>query len=306
MKGSTSYRTVMMYVPQGVKSAMERVPEKYYNGLTEIRVRSSGPVYFVYPDKILFLRKNGMLTAAYSRDECVEASPGDIAAAVDRLCHYSFHSCTRQLKEGFFVVENGVRVGVAGIYSDGDEHILKEISSLNFRITRNVVGCADSLFTVCFEKNVLICGGVNSGKTTLLRDYCRLTGNLKKVSLIDERNEIACVSGGRVQNDVGLLTDILVNCERSAGILSAVRTLSPDMIFCDEIATAADSEAILSGTGCGVGITATAHARNTEELYKRRELRAILDENVFDYLVFLKGSSSPCEIREIKRLGHGF
>lgn len=305
MTGSTSYRTIMTYVPQGIRCIMERVSEKYLRSLTEIRLRSSGPVYFVYPDKILFLRKNGALTPSYSRDECVEASPGNISEAVDRLCHYSFHSCTKQLKEGFFVVENGVRVGIAGLYSDGAEHILKEISSLNFRITRNVTGCAEGLFTICFEKNVLICGGVNSGKTTLLRDYCRLTGNLKKVSLIDERNEVACVSGGRVQNDVGLLTDTLVNCSRSAGIVSAVRTLSPDMIFCDEISSAEDSEAILSGVGCGVGFTATAHARNSEELYKRRELEPLLEENVFDYLVFLRGSSSPCEIREIKRQGHG-
>lgn len=305
MTGSTSYRTVLMYVPQGIKSIMERVADKHHRGLTEVRLRSFGPVCYVYPDKILFLRKDGMLTPSYSREECAELSSGDIAQTVDRLCHYSFHSCTKQLKEGFFVVENGVRVGVAGIYSDGDGHILKDISSLNFRITRNVTGCAEGLFTICFEKNVLICGGVNSGKTTLLRDYCRLTGNLKKVALIDERNEVACVSGGRAQNDVGLLTDTLVNCQRSAGILSAVRTLSPDMIFCDEIATAGDSEAILSGIGCGVGFTATAHARNAEELYKRRELKALIDENVFDYLVFLRGSSSPCEIREIKRLSHG-
>lgn len=295
----------MTYVPKGIKGIMERVSERYLGRLTEVRFRLGGPVYFVYPDKIFFLRKNGMLSSSYNADECIQLSPGDIAETVDRLSHYSFHSCTKQLKEGFFVVENGVRVGAAGIYSDGAEHILKEISSLSFRIARNVVGCAEGLFTICFEKNVLICGGVNSGKTTLLRDYCRLTGNLKKISLIDERNEIACVSGGRVQNDVGLLTDVLVNCERSAGILSAVRTLSPDMIFCDEIATSADAAAILSGLGCGVGITATAHAKNSEELYKRRELKELLDENVFDYLVFLRGSSSPCEIREIKRQSHG-
>ncbi|MDE7363678.1 MAG: Flp pilus assembly complex ATPase component TadA, partial [Ruminococcus sp.] len=147
---------------------------------------------------------------------------------------------------------------------------------------------------------VLICGNVNSGKTTVLRDLCRLIGNQRKVTLVDERNEISYFHNGTVCNDVGTLTNILVGCKRADGIISAVRTLSPDYIFCDEISTYEDAEAIMCGIGCGVRFCATVHAENYADLLKRPVAEKIM--GVFRYAVFLKGSANPGEIAEIRRI----
>ncbi|MDE5556128.1 MAG: stage III sporulation protein AA, partial [Ruminococcus sp.] len=130
-----------------------------------------------------------------------------------------------------------------------------------------------------------------------------ICGNNFKVSLIDERNEISSVSGGIPENDVGVLTDVLVGCRRADGIISAVRTLSPDMIFCDEISTSEDSEAILRAFGCGVRFTATVHAENYENLIRRYAIRPLLENGVFEYAVFLEGMG---KIREIRRIGRCF
>ncbi|MDE7136900.1 MAG: stage III sporulation protein AA, partial [Ruminococcus sp.] len=107
-------------------------------------------------------------------------------------------------------------------------------------------------------------------------------------------------------NDVGVLTDVLGGCKRSVGIISAVRTLSPDMIFCDEISETEDSEAILQAFGCGVNFAATVHAENYENLMKRTAIKPLLESGVFDYAVFLEGSGFPGKIREIRRLKNAF
>ncbi len=307
MTDSTSYEIISSYVTESVRTAMQAVNADEKKA-TEIRLRCERAVSYVYPDKIKYLTKNGKLTDNYSDSECVAVTASEIRQIVEKLCHFSVYSCTRELHEGYFVLKGGIRVGVAGTYSDTAGQTINNFSSLNFRIARCVKNCSAQIFEKIFpdRSSVLICGGVNSGKTTVLRDLCRLCGNSLKVSLIDERNEISSSYGGIAENDVGVSTDILVGCKRSAGIISAVRTLSPDMIFCDEISEKEDSDAILQAFGCGVNFAATVHAENYENLMKRIAVKPLIETGVFDYAVFLEGSCFPGKVREIRRLKNAF
>ena len=304
MKVSTSFETIISYMPEKLRRLLNDIPRDKLDGLMEVRLRAGGPVYLVYSDKIYYLRSDGGLSALYNVGS-FKVGAAVIKDIVERLCHYSVHSCGKQLLQGYFVVENGVRVGVSGAYSSAVQPSLTEFTSLNFRVSRCVESCADELFAAYYDKNIIICGGVNSGKTTLLRDMCRLTGNFRKTVLIDERNEISCLRFGVPQNDVGAMTDIISNCSRSAGIISAVRTLSPEVIVCDEIASTEDSEAIISGIGCGVRFIVTAHGSSYDELMRRREISGLIESGAFDAVVFLKGATAPSKIREIKRLRNG-
>ncbi len=299
MQECTSYKIIADYLPEKIRRAMLNIGRNEQEKLSEIRLFGGRAVAYIYPDKAVYLTNSG-LTSNFRNTSVIVADSDDISKTVDSLSHYSFHSCTRELQQGFFVLKNGIRVGISGMYSSNG--IITEITGLNFRMARNVCGSADSIYSLIYAENlgVLICGSVNSGKTTVLRDLCRLVGNRKKVTLVDERNEISYVHNGTATNDVGALTDILVGCSRADGITSAVRTLSPDYIFCDEISTDEDSEAILSGIGCGVSFCATIHARNYADLMKRPIARKITD--AFDYAVFLKGADNPSEIAEIRRL----
>ncbi|WP_294412051.1 hypothetical protein [uncultured Ruminococcus sp.] len=305
MQGSTSFETITSYFPDKLRRLLLNIPRDKLSGLMEVRLRAGGAMYLVYSDKISFILSDGGLSSYYNDKEIYNVTAADVKETVERLCHYSLHSCGKQLSQGYFVVENGVRVGVSGAYSSTDKSVLREFTSLNFRVSRCVEGCADEIFASNYDKNIIICGGVNSGKTTILRDICRITGSVRKCALIDERNEIACLYDGVPQNDVGAVTDIISNCSRSAGIISAVRTLSPEVIVCDEIASMSDSEAIISGIGCGVRFIVTAHGTCYDELIKRRELAYLIESGLFDVVVFLRGASAPSKIREIKRLKNG-
>jgi len=283
---------------------MGAVPLSERAMLSEVRLRCGRPAAFTYPDGSRYLTHSGHLTMCAGNTECITVKPETLTAAVDALCSYSVHSRSRELREGWFVLPGGVRVGVTGTSSETAEGTLRDYSSLNFRIAREVRGCAEEIFRRCgYRAGILVCGGVNSGKTTVLRDLCRLCGSVCKTALIDERNEIAACSGGLPTSDVGIMTDVLTGCKRSKGILSAVRTMSPEMIFCDEIATPEDAEAILSAHGSGVRFAATIHAGSFEELMTRDIARRLIDAGVFTYAVILRGSGEPSAVSEIRRLG---
>lgn len=303
MTDSTSYEVIAEYLTAGIRSAYLSVRQFERQSVSELRLNSGRAAAMVFPDKIMYLTNSG-LTANPRNTSAVTVMPTDISSIVDSLSHYSIHSCTRQLRDGVFVLRKGVRVGLSGSFNS--EGCMTDITGLNFRISRNIQGCADEVYKLVSQscQGIVICGGVNSGKTTILRDLCRTVGNMHKAVLVDERNEIACTNGGIIENDVGMLTNILTGCSRAKGIVSAVRTLSPDFIFCDEISTEEDASAIIENLGCGVKFCATVHGTSFQDLQNRFVMKTLLKTDAFGYAVILDGGNNPGKIREIRRLNN--
>lgn len=300
---STSYEVIAEYLTAGIRSAYLSVRQFERQSVSELRLNSGRAAAMVFPDKIMYLTNSG-LTANPRNTSAVTVMPTDISSIVDSLSHYSIHSCTRQLRDGVFVLRKGVRVGLSGSFNS--EGCMTDITGLNFRISRNIQGCTDEVYKLVSQscQGIVICGGVNSGKTTILRDLCRTVGNMHKAVLVDERNEIACTNGGIIENDVGMLTNILTGCNRAKGIVSAVRTLSPDFIFCDEISTEEDASAIIENLGCGVKFCATVHGTSFQDLQNRSVMKTLLKTDAFGYAVILDGGNNPGKIREIRRLNN--
>lgn len=305
MSERTSWEVISEYLPDKIRIPFMSVKYSEREYITELRLNSGRAAALIFPDKVMYLTNCG-ITANPNNTAIVTVLPGDIDAVMASLSHFSIHSCTNQLREGVFVLRGGVRVGLSGRY--GTDGQLTDITGLNFRISRNIIGCGEEVYSLMRENNcgIVICGGVNSGKTTILRDLCRLTGNCSKVTLVDERNEIAFTDGGVIRNDVGVLTNVLTGCTRAKGIISAVRTLSPEYIFCDEISTEEDSAAILSSIGCGVKFCATVHGGNYREMCSRSVMRQLLKKGVFSHAVILKGGQDIGKIKEIRRLKDDF
>lgn len=219
----------------------------------------------------------------------------NMISVLQMLCENSIYSYQSQICNGFITLYGGHRVGIMGSCSvkDGKINNVNYISSLNFRISKEIIGaCNDVLKFVITNNqinNTLIVSKPGCGKTTVLRDLIRVISNIGfNVSVIDERGEIAAMYKGVPQNDVGLRTDVMDNVSKSIGMKIAIRTMAPDVIFADEIGTQGDLEAINYGVCSGVKGIFTAHASTIDELLKNINLKKLYDEKIFKKLIFLE------------------
>ncbi len=287
-----------------IKAVLNSISSNKWIDIQEIRLRTGKPLCFSCFGITKYAGENGCLTNEPLDGYIVTQQ--DIDDTFNSICQYSIHSFQRELCGGFITVFGGHRVGLCGtaVYSDENIQSIKHISGLNFRIARQVIGCADEISNKLFHsglQSVLVIGPPSSGKTTILRDLCRHLGKRYKISVIDERGEIAAVFNGIPQNDIGINTDVFDGYKKSDGIEMAVRVMSPEIIVCDEIGTSRDADAIINLMNSGVKLIASAHAGGTDELKKRPYIVMLIKAGVFDHVVVLDGMKSPGTIKNIVR-----
>lgn len=297
-------QAVLRYLPVPVCSAVQQMPAEVQTRIQEVRLRAEKPVAVVIQQQERFLAPDGTRTQQPAK--ALRMSQRTLEQTFQAVCSYSVYCYAREISQGFITVNGGNRVGIAGsaVYRDGVLTQVHHITGLNFRISHSVTGCAEELYgQTCSSRpqSVLLAGAVGSGKTTMLRDMCRLLGAEHRVSLIDGRSEIAAVQQGVPRYDVGLHTDVLDGYARAEGLLTALRVMTPDVLVCDEIGTEADAEAILRIHGCGVPVVASAHAVSWEDVQHRAALEALLRAGAFQYVALLDGQRQG-HIRQLRRL----
>lgn len=240
----------------------------------------------------------------------------DINLCISKISDFSLYAYESDIKQGFITIKGGCRVGIAGecVIDSGNIKTIRNISSINIRISREVLGCSNYLMKyICDGQrvyNTIIISPPKCGKTTMLRDIARnisdgmsqiyLKG--KKVSIIDERSEIAACYLGVPQCSVGLRTDVLDNCLKKEGLLMAVRSLSPDVIICDEIGTKDDVDALYTAFNSGVKIITTLHGYSIDDLIKRTVFKELLEGNVIERAVILSSNNNSFYISNIYKL----
>ena len=230
-------------------------------------------------------------------------SQQDITECFLELCRNSVHSFAREISEGYITLPGGHRVGFCGtaVEQCGKLSTLKDISSLNIRFAREVRGCAEELCRRAFPDglcSLIVCGKPLSGKTTVLRDTARILGESHRVAVVDCRGEIAGVSGGVPALDIGENTDVLNGYPKGEGIMCALRSLSPEIIICDEIG--GDAEEVRQCMNCGVRLIVSAHAGSIPELMSRPALRELLP--LFDRAALLGERGRLKELVELSEV----
>ena len=294
-----------------IQKLLSQLPLSIKQSALEIRLRVGAPIALTCPGYTWFVDEQSRLSNLPAAGAKITA--GDISDSVVRLCAYSVHSHQEEMKQGYISMAGGHRAGLCGsaVLKDGEITAVRDISSLNIRIAQQVRGAADALMREIFCRQltgVLIAGAPCSGKTTVLRDLARQLGSgnagrYVKVAVVDERGEIAAVQDGVPQNDMGYSCDILNGYSKREGILLAVRTLSPQVIICDEIGSEAEAEQLIECMHSGVHIVASAHAATLQELLRRPHIRRLIYEGAFEQVVLLEGGEMPGKIQSIERAG---
>ena len=211
------------------------------------------------------------------------ASRAELTDCVSKLCGGSVYAHGATINEGFIDFGGGFRVGVCGRSSDGK---LNSVTSLNIRVPHVIRGVSDFVLKRCLEggklRSLLISSEPGVGKTTLIRDLAsRLGGEFaRRVAVIDTRGEIYLP-----EMFDGTLCDILTGYDRAKGIEIATRTMSPEVIVCDEIGDLSEAKAILSAQNTGVPFIATAHASSLRQLLLRPGIKLLDENHVFSYYI---------------------
>ena len=198
-------------------------------------------------------------------------------------------------------------MGLCGgtVVREGGVRSIRRLSSLSIRIPRQHRGCAGEIYARMLElglPDTLIISPPGAGKTTLLRELVRLASEGgRRVSLIDERAEIAGVWDGSSLFDIGPCTDVMTGAPKPEAAAMLIRAMSPQILAMDEITTPADVEAARLATGCGVKLLATAHAGSARELAARPVYRKLLEDGVFSAAVVIerRGGSRHYRLEEL-------
>lgn len=290
-------KEIFAVLPEKINSYLK--DRSNLNKLQEVRVKVGKPLSIVMDNN------ETIFNYVITRD--------DVKAIIQKISNYSLYAFEEDIRQGYITIQGGHRVGLAGqcVIEDNSIKTIRNITSLNIRVCREVIGCSNSLMNHLAENNrvnnTLIISPPKCGKTTLLRDITRNISNGvsqiglkgKRTVVIDERSEIAACYNGIPQMNVGIRTDVYDNCIKSDGMMMAVRGLSPEVIVCDEIGTYKDMEGLIMAYNSGVSIIATLHGRNIEELYRRPVFRDIVENNVIDKVVILSAKKGVGTIEGI-------
>ena len=270
--------------------------------LQEIRIRTGQP---------LLIQMKGQERVLPDPAHPYLVTKEDIGETMGYICHYSLYAYENELKQGFITVEGGHRVGVAGKVIIENEKVknIQYISSLNVRISHEVLGCADALIPYITENkqicHTLIISPPCCGKTTLIRDLIRQISEGNSwlpglaVGVVDERSEIGGCYMGVAQNHLGIRTDILDGCPKAEGMIMLIRSMGPQVIAVDEIGTPEDVHAIEYAMHCGCKMLATVHAESMEELRKKPLFNQMIGEGRFERYILLGNNAHVGQIEGI-------
>lgn len=286
MTAADSFVQAVQALPQRLRQEALSLPAGDRARAEELRLRAGWPMTAVLPEGERPL--GGPPVEGRELEQLVE-----IASRA------SLHTVLDQVRRGYLTFEGGHRIGLCGTAAlrEGEIHALRAISSANLRIARQVKGAAapvlDGLCPGGRLADTLILAPPGLGKTTLLRDVIRSVSEGEgctplRVSLADERGEVAAMYSGRPQLEVGRRTDVAEGCPKAQGLMLLLRAMNPQVLAVDEITAPEDVGALIAAAGCGVTLLATAHGEGRAGLERRPLYRPLLDEGLFRFLVRIR------------------
>ena len=315
MTAAGSFVQAVQALPLRLRQEALSLPEGDRARAEELRLRAGWPMTAVLPEgerplggspvegRELRLRAGWPMTALIGGEERPlggpPVEPRELEQLVEIASRASLHTVLDQVRRGYLTFEGGHRIGLCGTAAlrEGEIHALRAISSANLRIARQVKGAAapvlDGLCPGGRLADTLILAPPGLGKTTLLRDLIRSVSEGEgctplRVSLADERGEVAGMYNGQPQLEVGRRTDVAEGCPKAQGLMLLLRAMNPQVLAVDEITAPEDVGALITAAGCGVTLLATAHGEGRAGLERRPLYRPLLDEGLFRFLVRIR------------------
>lgn len=277
-KYEQEYGYILARLPKKIgEGIISFLNENSYNHVNEIRIHKNTVITLIADSKNVKTNIN--------------VNERDMDETLNSLCQGSVYAHFDTIKDGYISIGKGIRAGICGraVCKNGEIDGVCEISSINIRIPRMIYNASDKVFEILknedFNTSVLIYSAPGVGKTTIIRDLIFRLGKeslQKRISVIDTREEITTCMEAPPN------TDVFISYPKGIGIEIATKSMTPEIIICDEISSEKEAQAILKAVHGGVRLIATAHAGSFSELEAKDILKPLISSGVFDYAVGVK------------------
>ena len=126
---------ILIKLPESMRDRIEKLPAQTLQHLEEIRIRTNTDTLLISGGREYSLRDGDEITA-----EVLEE-------ILNRLLDYSYYAYEEELSRGYITVEGGHRVGICGrvTLENGQLHLIKDVSSLNIRRSREITGASEKI-----------------------------------------------------------------------------------------------------------------------------------------------------------------
>ena len=126
---------ILIKLPESIRDRIEKLPAQTLQQLEEIRIRTNTDTLLISGGREYSLRDGDEITA-----EVLEE-------ILNRLLDYSYYAYEEELSRGYITIEGGHRVGICGrvTLENGQVHLIKDVSSLNIRRSREITGASEKI-----------------------------------------------------------------------------------------------------------------------------------------------------------------
>ena len=156
-------KEILHVLPREIRGLIEEEGLDY-RYLQEIKLRTGKPLLLLY--------RGGELLAGKKEGQPHFVTREEMREMMEYISDYSLYAYEEEMKQGFITIEGGHRIGMTGqaIVENGKVKNLKYISSINVRMSHEILGCADAVLPyITSNQNLyhtLIVSPPGCGKTT--------------------------------------------------------------------------------------------------------------------------------------------
>ena len=188
------YYSVIQFLPEPLRTELKAMPPERAARVQEIRLRAGQAVQFTVGGA--WQPAQQLLPAAQA---ALAIGPRMLRSCFAALCRDSAYAYEDELKQGYFTLPGGSRVGVAGGCGPAG---FADITSLNLRVARQVPCVLPPQLRRTLDAlhgGILVVGTPGSGKTTFLRSIIRYLDTARRIFCVaDERGELMTAGWGEL------------------------------------------------------------------------------------------------------------